>query len=80
MLGYVIRGQPTVIFRVSASVCVNALICAPRLTDRDLESVSASSCVNAWICQCRATDRDLESVNAMKKSECLDMCSSVNRP
>ena len=35
-------GQPTVLFRVSASLSQNAWICAPRATDRDLESVSAS--------------------------------------
>ena len=80
MLGYVLRGQPTVIFRVSASFCVNAWIRAPRLTDRDPESVSASFCVNARICA-RATDRDLESVSAIKKrGECMNMCSTDNRP
>ena len=35
-------GQPTVNFRVSASLSQYAWICAPRATDRDLESVSAS--------------------------------------
>ena len=50
----------------------NAWICAQRATDRDLESFFA----NAWICAQRATDRDLET----KKSECLDMCLSDNRP
>ena len=38
MLGDVLRGQPTVIFRVSASSCVNAWTCARRSTDCDLES------------------------------------------
>ena len=38
MLGAVHVGQPTVLFRVSASLSQNAWICAPRLTDRDLES------------------------------------------
>ena len=38
MLGFAHVGQPTVIFRVSASLSQNAWICAPRATDRDLES------------------------------------------
>ena len=37
---------------------VNARICAPQATDRDLESVFN---VNAWICACQTTDRDLET-------------------
>ena len=41
MLGYVFRGQPAAIFKVGASFCVNAWICAPLATDRDLERVSA---------------------------------------
>ena len=41
MLGYVLRGQPTVIFRVSTSFCVNAWTCARRSTDRDLEGQRA---------------------------------------
>ena len=59
-------GQPTVISRVPfTSRKVNAwIICALRLTDRDLESVSASFSVNAWICPRWATDRDLESFSA----------------
>ena len=67
MLGYVLHGQPTVIFRVSASFSVDAWICAPLLTDRDLESVSASFCVNAWICAPRLSDRDLQSVSPREK-------------
>ena len=31
-------GQPTVLFRVSASFSENAWICAPRSTDRDLQN------------------------------------------
>ena len=61
---------------VSASFCANAWICAARSTDRDLDF-----CVNAWTCPRRATDRDLQSASAIeKKGECLDMCTSNNRP
>ena len=48
---------------MSASFCVNAWICAPQATDRDLESVFVKRKVNAWICACQATDRDLEGVS-----------------
>ena len=44
-----------------ASFCPNAWVCAPRATNRDLESVFARRKVNAWICACQATDRDLET-------------------
>ena len=62
MHGFVHVGQPTVLFRDSASFCVNAWICAARSTDRDLESRRAflwecldmSSSGNrpwSWVCQ-----------------------------
>ena len=50
-----------------ATYCANAGICAPRATDRDLESVSASFCMNAWICARHATDRDLASQRHEKR-------------
>ena len=55
--------QPTMILRVSAQSerKMNAWICAPRTTDRDLQSVFPREKVNAWICACRTTDRDLET-------------------
>ena len=55
-------------------------MCAPRATDRDLESVSASFSVNAWTCARLSTDRDLESAFHQETGECLDMSSSGNRP
>ena len=39
MLGYVLDGQPTVIFRVSAMKKVNALICTRPTTHHDHVSV-----------------------------------------
>ena len=42
---------------MSASFCVNAWICAPQATDRDLESFI----VNAWTRAQSTTDRDLET-------------------
>ena len=64
MLGAVHVGQPTVLFRVSASLSQNAWICAPQLTDRDLESAFHQEQVNAWTCARRSTDRGLESQRA----------------
>ena len=61
MLGFVHVGQPTVIFRVSASLSQNAWICAPRATDRDLESVFVKRKVNAWTRAQSTTNRDLET-------------------
>ena len=46
---------------MSASFCVNAWICAPQATDRDLESVFVKRKVNAWICVPSTSDRDLET-------------------
>ena len=79
MLGFVHVGQPTVLFRVSASFSEDAWICAPRATDRDLETVSASFSVNAWTCARRSTDRDLESQRAFFV-RMLGYVLSGNRP
>ena len=62
--------------RVSASFCVNAWIYAARSTDCDPDFY-----VKVWTCPHQATDRDLQSASAIeKKGECLDMCTSNNRP
>ena len=58
MLGYMHVGQPTVLFRDSASFSVNAWICPRQATDRDLESVSAMIRANAWICAPPTTGHD----------------------
>ena len=63
-LGFVHVGQPTVLFRVSASFSEDAWMCAPGATDGDLETVSASFSLNASTCAQQSTDRDLESQRA----------------
>ena len=60
---------------MSASFCVNAWICDPQATDRDLESFE-----NAWICTCQATDRDLESVFVKRKVNAwICACQATDR-
>ena len=67
--------QPTAILRVFARSKVNAWICAPRSTDRDLQS-RRKFCADAWTLARETTDHDLESVNDMRNGECLDNCTA----
>ena len=75
------RGQPTVIFRASASFSVNAWTCAPRGQPTVLLRVSARvfscECLDMSLSGNRPWSSDFLST---WKSECLDMCTSNNRP
>ena len=66
MLGFVLRGPPIVILRVSARVSVNAWTCARRSTDRDLQCafIRRSECLDMCLSE--------PTVILRRKDECLE--------